>query len=49
MKRTKPTDAPESWTANVSFGGRDHKTLIITASTALYSVQMKYRGANAAK
>jgi gluconolactonase len=40
---------PEPWTANVSFGGKDHKTLFITASTGLYSIQTKYRGANAAK
>jgi gluconolactonase len=40
---------PESWTANVSFGGADHKTLFITASTGLYSIQLKNRGANAAK
>ena len=42
-------DVPERWTANVSFGGKDHKTLFITASTGLYSIQMKYRGVNAAK
>ncbi len=42
-------DVPEGWTANVSFGGKDHKTLFITASTGLYSIPMKYRGANAAK
>ena len=40
---------PESWTADVSFGGRDHKPLFITASTGLYSVRMKHAGANAAK
>lgn len=42
-------DVPEPWTANVSFGGRDHRTLFITASSALYSIRAKYRGANAAK
>ena len=40
---------PESWTANVSFGGKDHRTLFITASTGLYSIRMKHAGANAAK
>lgn len=40
---------PEPWTANVCFGGKDHKTLFITASKGLYSIQTKYRGANAAK
>jgi gluconolactonase len=48
-KQIAQIDVPERWTANVSFGGKDHKTLFITASTGLYSIQMKYRGANAAK
>ena len=42
-------NVPEPWTANVSFGGKDHKTLFITASTSLYSIQMRVRGANPAK
>ncbi len=48
-KKIEHIDVPESWTANVSFGGKDHKTLFITASKGLYSIQTKYRGANAAK
>ena len=48
-KKIEHIDVPESWTANVSFGGKDHKTLFITASKGLYSIQMKNRGANAAK
>jgi len=40
---------PEKWTANVSFGGKDHQTLFITASTGLYSIRLQHRGANAAK
>ena len=39
----------EKWTANVAFGGRDRQTLFITASTGLYAVRMRTRGANAAK
>ena len=39
----------EKWTANVSFGSRDRQTLFITASTGLYSIRMRVRGANAAK
>jgi len=35
--------------ANVSFGGKDHKTLFITASTSLYSIRLRVRGANASK
>ena len=33
-------DVPEPWTANVSFGGKDHQTLFITASKSLYSIQL---------
>ncbi len=39
----------EQWTANVSFGGKDGHTLFITASTGLYGVRMRVKGANAAK
>ena len=48
-KRIAHIAVPESWTANVSFGGRDHKSLFITASTGLYFMRMKHAGANAAK
>lgn len=34
----------EKWTANVTFGGRDRKTLFITASDAVYGLQMRVRG-----
>lgn len=36
---------PESWTANVCFGDMDHRSLFITASTGLYRLRMKVRGA----
>ena len=39
----------EKWTANASFGGKDRQTLFITASTSLYRIRMRVRGANAAK
>lgn len=42
-------EVPERWAANVSFGGQDHRTLFITASQGLYSLRMKFAGANAAK
>jgi len=48
-KQIEHIDVPESWTANVSFGGKDHQTLFITASKGLYSIQTKHHGANAAK
>jgi len=39
----------EKWTANVTFGGKDRQTLFITASTSLYSIRLRVRGANASK
>jgi gluconolactonase len=39
----------ERWTANVSFGGNDRQMLFITASSGLYGVPTRVRGANAAK
>jgi gluconolactonase len=39
----------ENWTANVSFGGKDHQTLFITASKSLYSIRLNVKGANPAK
>jgi gluconolactonase len=39
----------ERWTGNVSFGGSDRRTLFMTASTGLYAVSMRVKGANAAK
>jgi len=35
---------PENWTANVCFGGRDLKSLYITASKGLYRIRLKIRG-----
>jgi len=35
---------PQKWTANVTFGGKDRKTLFITASTAVYTLGMKVAG-----
>jgi len=42
-------DVPEPWTANVSFGGKNHQTLFITASQSLYAIPLSVRGANPAK
>ncbi|NGO40289.1 SMP-30/gluconolactonase/LRE family protein [Limisphaera ngatamarikiensis] len=42
-------EVPERWVANVCFGGRDRKTLFITASTGLYAVELRHRGANPGK
>jgi gluconolactonase len=35
---------PENWTANVCFGGKDLKTLFITASKGLYAIAMQTQG-----
>jgi gluconolactonase len=35
---------PESWTANVCFGGTDMKSLFITASKGLYMIRLKIKG-----
>lgn len=36
---------PEPWTANVCFGGKDLKTLFVTASKSVYTVPMTVKGA----
>jgi len=37
---------PESWTANVCFGGPDMKSLFVTASKGLYRIRVKVKGTN---
>ena len=37
-----PVDAP--WTANVCFGGKESKTLFITASKSVFTLEMKVKG-----
>lgn len=37
-------EVPKNWTANICFGGKDHKTLFITASDSVYTIEMKTRG-----
>lgn len=37
-------DVPEPWTANVCFGGKKRKTLFITASKSVYTIEMNVRG-----
>jgi gluconolactonase len=48
-KQIEHIDVPEPWSANVSFGGKDHQTLFITASQSLYSIRLGVKGANPAK
>lgn len=47
--RIAQIDVPENWTANVCFGGADRQSLYITASTGLYRVKTKFKGANPGK
>ncbi|MDD3470203.1 MAG: SMP-30/gluconolactonase/LRE family protein [Thermoguttaceae bacterium] len=35
---------PEGWTANICFGGKDRKTLFITASVSAYTLEMNVHG-----
>lgn len=37
-------DVPKNWTANITFGGKKQKTLFITASDAVYTMDMKVKG-----
>ncbi len=37
-------EVPENWTANVTFGGTDGKTLFITAMDSVYTLRMDVRG-----
>jgi gluconolactonase len=43
-KQIEKIKVPESWTANVCFGGPDRQTLFITASKGLYGLQMRVKG-----
>jgi gluconolactonase len=43
-KKIEHINIDEPWTANVCFGGKDRKTLFITASKSLYSLQMNVHG-----
>ena len=43
-KEIQIISVPENWTANVCIGGKDRRTLFITASDSLYSIRIKNRG-----
>ena len=43
-KQIEHIDIPESWSANVCFGGKNRDQLFITASKAVYTVPMKVKG-----
>jgi len=44
-KQIEHIKVPQPWTANVTFGGPNNSTLFITASTAVYTLDMKVKGA----
>jgi aldose 1-epimerase len=46
-EKIRQIDVPESWTANVVFGGKDRNLLFITASDSIYGLKMKVKGASA--
>ncbi|MEP6735553.1 MAG: SMP-30/gluconolactonase/LRE family protein [Chryseolinea sp.] len=43
-KQIDHIDIDEPWTANVTFGGKDLKTLFITASKSVYTLKMNVKG-----
>lgn len=43
-KQIEQIDVNEAWTANVCFGGKDKKTLFITASKSLYGINTRTHG-----
>ncbi len=43
-EKIEQIDVPEPWTGNVCFGGKDRRTLFITASKSLYALRMTVKG-----
>jgi gluconolactonase len=43
-KKLGEIPVPEGWTANVTFGGKDLKTLLITAMDSVYTIRMAVPG-----
>lgn len=43
-KQIDSISIPENWTGNVCIGGKDRRTLFITAGTGLYAVRLSVRG-----
>ncbi|WP_166384274.1 MULTISPECIES: SMP-30/gluconolactonase/LRE family protein [unclassified Polaribacter] len=48
-KKIEHIAVPEGWTANVTFGGKNQKTLFITAMDAVYTLEMNVQGVRYAK
>jgi gluconolactonase len=45
-KKLATIDVPARWSANVCFGGKDMRTLFVTAGEGLYAVPMRVKGAS---
>jgi len=45
-KQIEQIPVPEEWTGNICFGGKDNRSLFITASKSIYTLKMKVKGAN---
>jgi len=43
-KKIEQIEVPEDWSANVCYGGKDRRTLFITASKGFYGIRMLVRG-----
>ena len=43
-EKIKHIDIPENWTANICFGGKNKNILFITASKAIYTLEMNVKG-----
>ncbi len=48
-KQIEKIEVPQRWTANVTFGGAERDELFITASTGIYAVKTRVKGAGPAK
>ncbi|MEP0844042.1 MAG: SMP-30/gluconolactonase/LRE family protein [Phycisphaerae bacterium] len=46
-RKIQTIEVPENWVGNVCFGGKDRRTLFITASKGLYAIRMRVQGVNA--
>jgi gluconolactonase len=44
-RKVEQINIEEPWTANITFGGADGRTLFITASKGFYSIRMRVKGA----
>lgn len=43
-KQIEKIEVPAGWTANICFGGKDRRTLFITALESVYTLQMRVKG-----